>query len=637
MPDWTYQTVFQPVLRRLPFAVAQRLAFGTMGQLGRFAVGRAIIRLMGHAAPPTEIAFQKTGLTFPAACGLACGIDQSGQATSALCLFGFGLIEVGPVCVGRADSNFARAAEWRDRGVAVSTQKSAVSCQQMLKSLQRNRVRSSVPVIVRLVVTPQTEHDELRRVAAEFSPQVSGFSVWLSRSDQSAAAPADIFGILREGGCRVLAVVSTDSMANGGRLREALDSGLLDGVIVEGGLDEQLRRGQCGEDAVYELAQCIASVNSEGRSWLLASSGTVVEPADAMRLLDAGADIVIVDSGMAVSGPGLPKRINTAARARLFDREPERFHRIADDEIPMSHRSWFWAMLLGLSLTAGGVMSLLVGLTRIVLPYDEEFLGMLRAEICSLNPRLLPFMSHDRVTVAGTMLALGPLYMVLAWFGDRRGHHWARVAILASAFAGFLSFFLFLGFGYFDPFHAFVSGVLFQFTTLCLRSSQPIAVPEPPDLHNCVAWKRAMWGQLLMVCQGAAILVAGLVISCFAVTSVFVPSDLEYMQTSRELLLSANARLVPLVAHDRAAFGGMLMSTGIVVLLSALWGWQRSRAWLWHSLLFCGTLAYGTTIAIHWAVGYTSLIHLLPAYGGLAVLWLGMAMSASWMLKRAAA
>ena len=44
-----------------------------------------------------------------------------------------------------------------------------------------------------------------------------------------------------------------------------------------------------------------------------------------------------------------------------------------------------------------------------------------------------------------------------------------RATILTSAFAGFGSFFLFLGFGYFDPFHAFVTAILFSFLLLALQ------------------------------------------------------------------------------------------------------------------------------------------------------------------------
>ena len=52
------------------------------------------------------------------------------------------------------------------------------------------------------------------------------------------------------------------------------------------------------------------------------------------------------------------------------------------------------------------------------------------------------------------------------WGGIRRGLHWAKTTVVASAFTGFLSFFLFLGFGYFDPLHAFVTAILFQFALM---------------------------------------------------------------------------------------------------------------------------------------------------------------------------
>ena len=47
-----------------------------------------------------------------------------------------------------------------------------------------------------------------------------------------------------------------------------------------------------------------------------------------------------------------------------------------------------------------------------------------------------------------------------------------------------------------------------------------------------------------------------------------------------------------------------------------------------------GTIAYMATIVVHWAVGYTSLKHLLPAYGGLAWLWLGGVLSYQHLVGR---
>ena len=43
------------------------------------------------------------------------------------------------------------------------------------------------------------------------------------------------------------------------------------------------------------------------------------------------------------------------------------------------------------------------------------------ASLAQLAPRLLPFLTHDRVSLAGTMVAVGILYLALSLYGVRRG------------------------------------------------------------------------------------------------------------------------------------------------------------------------------------------------------------------------
>jgi hypothetical protein len=304
-----------------------------------------------------------------------------------------------------------------------------------------------------------------------------------------------------------------------------------------------------------------------------------------------------------------------------------RLQSVAEQQSPparLATESWFWAMLMGLAMFVGGLIALAVATTRVVLPYDESLSGLTRAELARINDRLLAFMTHDRVTLAGTMLAVGIQYVGLAVWGLRRGVHWAYASVIASAFAGFLCFFSFLGFGYFDPFHAFVTAVLFQFLLLTMHAHlPPRRQMEPPCLWNDGRWKASQWGQLLFVIHGAVLIVAGLVITKVGMTTVFVHEDLQFMQTSAADLLDAHPQLVPLVVHDRATFGGMLIACGVATFLPALWGFRRGQAWLWWALMLAGNVAYGLTILVHFAVGYDSLMHLIPAYGGLGLLWLG--------------
>jgi hypothetical protein len=289
---------------------------------------------------------------------------------------------------------------------------------------------------------------------------------------------------------------------------------------------------------------------------------------------------------------------------------------------------------MGAGMLVGSLLALLIAATWVVLPYDEHFVGMSRAELEAVNPRLLAFMAHDRVSLAGTMVALGVLYLGLSLFGVRRGLHWAQQSVFYSAFAGFAAFFLFLGYGYLDTFHAFVTAILFQFLLLGLHSRLgPPPVPDVPQLYGDWRWRLSLWGQLILIGHAIAVLTAGVVIACVGVTRLFVPEDLEFMQTSAEALRAANPLLVPLIAHDRATFGGMLVSTGLVLLLPALWGFRPCSAWLWWTQLVAVVLAYAAALGVHLVVGYTDLFHLLPAYGGLAVFLLAMGLSYPFLCR----
>lgn len=103
--------------------------------------------------------------------------------------------------------------------------------------------------------------------------------------------------------------------------------------------------------------------------------------------------------------------------------------------------NWGWMCLLGIGMILGGALAWIIAATSVVLPYDISFLGMLPSVLNEANPLVLQFMSHDRVTLAGTMISIGVIYYQLARYGLRSGLHWTRTALLTSAAVGFSSFF----------------------------------------------------------------------------------------------------------------------------------------------------------------------------------------------------
>lgn len=106
---------------------------------------------------------------------------------------------------------------------------------------------------------------------------------------------------------------------------------------------------------------------------------------------------------------------------------------------------------------------------------------------------------------------------------------------------------------------------------------------------------------------------------------VFVPQDTIFIGFDRAALDALNPRLVPLIAHDRAGFGGGLLTVGVIVLGCAAFG-RPSRS-LWEALLVAGSVGFGLAIGIHGLVGYLDPSHVGPAVAGAVVFALGMVLT----------
>ena len=639
MPDWFYRTVSQPILFSWPASRARDFALGFMGTLSRLPLGPYLIDFLGHmrADPRLQQSFLDT--TFPTAIGIGPWLDTHAVAVRALSRFGVGFIEVGPVTL---DRNVAarlirrvedREAFWIDNEPDTI---SLVDCNRRLRDVSD----LAVPVIVRLKCPRDKSSAEIeqesrhlirelaagvRLVAHDVSDRAWATEDWASfvRAVLAEARPTDR---------SLLLVIAADDDLE--RVSPLIDVALREGfrgVIVDGSM-RATPDGRLIGAPVRELAlQQVAKLRERygGANVTIIASGGVHEPEHALELRAAGANLVEVDTGLVYTGPGLPKRINDCL---LFEATRD-VPAMPPERVP--ELTWLWTTLMGLGMLIGGVLAFIIAVTRIVLPYDESFLGMSRDALPSINPRLLDFMAHDRTTLAGVMIATGLLYVGLSVFGIRRGLHWAKQTVLISAFTGFLSFFLFLGFGYLDPFHAFVTAALLQLLLFGVHARLGTYTPDArPDTRSSFAWRLSLWGQLLLVLHGFALLGAGAVISVIGVTHVFVHEDLEFMRTTAGALSAADPRIVPLVAHDRATLGGMLLAVGWLFLLPALWGFRRGSAWLWWSTLIAGVISYAAAIGVHYAVGYLSGMHLLPAFGGLALMLVGLILSYPFLCRK---
>ncbi|MGG1659303.1 dihydroorotate dehydrogenase [Brevibacillus sp. NRS-1366] len=655
MPDWSYRTLFRPLLFLLPAEKARKLTLTAIGTLAKVPGGPFIIELMGHMKPPIALSQPFASLTFPSPVGLGAGLDIDNQATEALSRFGFGYMELGPVTLQPlpACGQVVRAQDLQ--AISYSDPLANPGIEALVERLQSMRL-GNVSLGARLACQPDADMREATEERIELIKRLDRFCSFFTL-DTRPLLGSPPWGLaewqqhldyLRAATDRPLLLAIPPGLSE----QEALDLVMpareagLNGLIIAGGI--RLQQTGISDDELYITGKPSFTGAKQLVTWsrqmwpdcVIIGSGGIQEPADALAFLESGADFIQLHSGLVYSGPGLPKRINEAVwQSRCADSSPDSDGDGSDSATPPAPApwifpSWMWGVYLGLGMLIGGGLAWLLAATSVMLPYDERFLGAKAEELALLNTQLLPFMSHDRISLAGTMLSIGVIYFQLARHGLRRGLHWTRSVLLISGTVGFASFFLFIGYGYFDYLHAILSFLLFPFFLLAVREPANRQLsPLPLDLYNQREWKNALWGQLSFVIIGCGLTGAGLIISIIGVTGVFVPSDLVFLCVSAETLQAYNDRLIPLIAHDRAGFGGALVSCGLAVLLLTLWGFRRGEGWVWWTLFLAGIPGFVSGIGIHYAVGYVNFLHLLPAFVAALLFLIGLVLARPFLLE----
>lgn len=644
MPDWSYQTLFRPILFRLPARIARGLTLQAMGRLSRIPGGTFLIKTLGHVEPSPLLSSTFEGITLPTPTGLSGAVDSDGIAVKAISQFGFGFVEVGPVTPSPVTSDSPIHLDPANESIIYPCEYENAGSEAALHRIRNPKHR--LPQLVRIAPSsragPNKAAADLQALSERFArePNVSALIVETAGTHEDAAEDPNphllekmtAFFIENAASIKkkpLLLYIPLD-LPNV-LLREIVqkaDSSVWNGYVIGDSVrasDGTVVTGRSGREACIAKLRTIRA-HAIGNPVLFASAG-VHEPADALALIEAGADYLLLHSGFVYAGPGLPKRINEAI---LYDR-------LAKEEAPPSpswRTNWGWMCLLGIGMMLGGVIAWIIAASSVLLPYDESFLNMARSQVAAINGNLLNFMSHDRITLAGTMLSIGVLYYQLARHGLRHGLHWAKTAVWVSCGVGFPSFFLYLGYGFFDPLHAAAAVILLPMFLLAMRNNPDRPNRLPVNLHNSSVWRRGLWGQLCFITVGASLCIGGIVIAYVGITDVFVPTDLGYLCTSSKSLDLANSRLVPLIAHDRAGFGGALLSDAVGILIVSLWGLQQGARWQWWTLLWSGSPGFIAGLSVHFAIGYTDFIHLLPAYFVLVVYIAGLILLYPYLMSK---
>ena len=285
--------------------------------------------------------------------------------------------------------------------------------------------------------------------------------------------------------------------------------------------------------------------------------------------------------------------------------------------------------LVALGLMGAGAFALLQSGTGRFLAHDLRYVGMETFELCGLGGgRVARFMIHDRVSFGGALIAIGLLYLWLERNPLQAAQAWAWWTFLLTGFAGFGSFLAYLGYGYLDTWHGLATlGLLPPYVggLMMTRGSLAGSAKSDSQIRSTMnaGWRTQIGlGRALLLTTALGLALGGVTILLIGTTRVFVPQDLRYMGLGASDLLAINRRLVPLIAHDRAGFGGAIATCGLL-MFCCLWFGRPSRS-LWQAVSLAGSMGFLTAIGVHPLIGYTEFSHLAPAYFGALIFSVGI-------------
>ena len=292
----------------------------------------------------------------------------------------------------------------------------------------------------------------------------------------------------------------------------------------------------------------------------------------------------------------------------------------------------FLLIFTSIILVLSGMLIIVQSLTGHFLPHDVSYLGLDAAQLSAFsNGAITKFMFHDRISFGGSIMAVGFLYMWLAEFPLKNKEAWAWYLFLFSGIIGFGSFLTYLGYGYLDSWHGTATILLLPFYIMGLVRSFAL-VKKDASIKDVFLQKEKVniksgygIGKLFLLFSSVGMLLAGLTIMTVGMTTVFVPQDLVYMDITVCGIEKINANLKPLIAHDRAAFGGGLATIGLLYFFIV----RRADSTinLWQIIAVSMTVGFSTAIGVHFMIGYTDVTHLLPAYFGAITSVIGLSLT----------
>ncbi len=347
-----YQYFLRPILFRLGRGDAEAAHEATLQLLALVSRSRAATRLLTAVWGKPDPRLERTvfGVRFPTPLGLAAGMDKDGVALPAWGALGFGFVEVGTV-TGQAQPGNPRPRLFRlpaDQALINRMGFNNAGAAALARRLAATRSRLTIPIGVSIgksKVTPlaEAEQDYCAALAAIF-PYAAYVAVNISspntpglRALQDRAALDKLLAALQQANRRLATEQTTQPRPllvkfapdlSEAAVSEALAvctrhnvAGIIavnttlqrDGLSPASAPFAQEQGGLSGRPLAERAAAMVRLIAREtGGRMLIIGVGGINGPADAVRMLDAGATLLQIYTGLVYAGPNLVRQINQA-------------------------------------------------------------------------------------------------------------------------------------------------------------------------------------------------------------------------------------------------------------------------------------------------------------------------------------
>ncbi|MFF9011579.1 hypothetical protein ACF09C_01195 [Streptomyces sp. NPDC014870] len=464
MPDWTYHPLRGAAASLVGTRRSQRTALRLLASIGSRPVGaRLIARGFGHRHPPERLAGEIAGVPVAVRLGISVPPALARETLRAMTPIGAGVVEVGPVAAADADTVRAAAA---GRSIPLVVRTDDAEAEAALAAHVDGFTTGDEPHVLRVSdpsvgAAADALDDPKAVVLVRPAVLVEAGPGWFARVTEAATptAPAprlrDIGRDPRRWPAWVWALLVGLGM---------IGAGLGAAAITLGPVLLWYDRDYLGMtlDELHAANHHLVHFLQHDR---ITMAGTMVS----IGALYTGLAVGGIRRGRAwareaylVSGAigfptlfyflatGFVEPLHTATTIVLFPmfvaavlRAPHtpRWRRPAEGPERERRRALVGQLLLivtGAGLFAGGTVISVVGLTGVFVPSDLVFLGADTQALEAVNPRLVPFVAHDRAGFGGALMAAAAAITLLSAWGWGRGEAWVFWSLATAAAFGFL-------------------------------------------------------------------------------------------------------------------------------------------------------------------------------------------------------